>query len=167
MRDTFLRLGSTPFEVFRPVWSTEILAELRRNLCAKTGAEPSRVDAMLARFDDAFPNARIDPDPAVVAKMPNHAKDRHVLAVAVTAGAHLVVTANVRDFGRAQWLGVQIQTPDDFLCALHDEQPETIRAAMAAQVANLTNPPVTVDDLITRLPAVGLPKLAARLRSRP
>lgn len=43
--------------------------------------------------------------------------DNHVLELAVAAGAEVIITANVRDFGRSELLfpGVQILTPGDFV----------------------------------------------------
>jgi putative PIN family toxin of toxin-antitoxin system len=43
--------------------------------------------------------------------------DNHVLELAVAAGAEVIITANVRDFGRAELLfpSVHILTPGDFL----------------------------------------------------
>lgn len=43
--------------------------------------------------------------------------DNHVLELAVAAGAQAIVTANVRDFGRAELLfpSVRVLTPSDFL----------------------------------------------------
>lgn len=43
--------------------------------------------------------------------------DNHVLELAVAGGANAIVTANVRDFGRAELVfpSVRIMTPGDFL----------------------------------------------------
>jgi predicted nucleic acid-binding protein len=50
---------------------------------------------------------------------PNHPDeaDKHVLELAVAAGAKVIVTAHVRDFGRAELLfpSVRILTPSKFL----------------------------------------------------
>jgi predicted nucleic acid-binding protein len=49
-------------------------------------------------------------------RLPDEA-DNHVLELAVAAGAEVIITGNVRDFGRAELMfpGVQIFTPGAFL----------------------------------------------------
>lgn len=118
VRDTLLRLAISPTALYTPVWSTSILDELERNLRTQVQLRPENVERLLARMRSHFPHAIVDPDAETVRKMPNQASDRHVLATAVVAEARTLVTNNVRDFRGARWVGVRVQTPDDFLCAL-------------------------------------------------
>ncbi len=164
VRSTMLSMAMPPFQAYAPLWSTVILEELARNLRAKVRMPPTKVASLLDRMAATFPGAVVDPSPDVVRHMPNHRKDRHVLAVAVVAEADVLVTRNVRDFRGAEWLGVSVQTPDKFLSRLYDTQTKTVLAAIATQAAQLSAPPMTVDELVARLEQRGLPNFAARLR---
>lgn len=48
--------------------------------------------------------------------------DNHILELAIAGGAEVIVTANVRDFGRSELLfpGLRIVTPGDFLKGRQD-----------------------------------------------
>jgi len=164
VRDILLRLAISPTALYTPIWSTSILDELQRNLREQVRLRPEHIDRLLARLRANFPSAAIDPDAEVVRRMPNQAGDRHVLATAVMAEARLLVTNNVRDFRGARWIGVRVQTPDEFLSALLDEHPDAVRAAVAAQAAEMHSPPVSVEDLIDRYGVVGMLLFADRLR---
>lgn len=94
LRDLLLSCASAG--VFRPVWQSEIEAELRRNgarLLVRRGAGVDEADAALdhvvAEMNRAFPDARLHPRRRrrLEASMTNHPKDRHVLAAAAAAGA--------------------------------------------------------------------------------
>lgn len=164
VRDTLLTVATHPYGLFAPIWSTAILDKLRRNLLAKLRQSQQKVDTLLGAMHRTFPEAVVDPGEDVIATMPNHRKDRHVLAVAVAANARTLVTWNVRDFHEARWLGVRVQDPDTFLAELYDAHPPTVRAAVEAHVAELQAPPLPMDELIARLANGGLSSFAARLR---
>ena len=83
--------------------------------------------------------------------MPNHPKDRHVLAAAVAIGATVVITTNIRDFvvydaGEFQ---VAPQTPDDFLTSLLDRT--TVDAATGALRQHADFHGLTVPELLALL----------------
>ncbi len=67
----------------------------------------------------AFPEALVEDYELLVPAMPNHEKDRHVAAAALKAGAQVIVTHNLRDFGSLPD-GIEAQAPDDFLVDLFD-----------------------------------------------
>jgi predicted nucleic acid-binding protein len=163
-RSALLTAAAPPFQAFSPIWSTAILNELARNLRGKAAMSEARVEGVLGSMRSSFPKALVDPDPEAVRHMPNHPKDRHVLAVAVLAPAQVLVTNNTRDFRGATWLRVQVQTPDEFLTGLCGKQLATMRAVVEAQAAALKAPSITVDELLGRYARTGFPRLAARLR---
>ena len=65
--------------------------------------------------------------------------DRHVLAAALAAGAETSLTMNLRDFPASALTahGVTAVHPDNFLCKLHDADPDLLQASTEAAQANL------------------------------
>lgn len=94
LRDTLLRAAA--LGLYQVYWSEEIL--------------------------DEFPEAMVSEYETLVSAMPNDEKDRHVTAVAVKAGAQVVVTSNMKDF-HPMPNGVEAQSPDSFLLNLLDISP--------------------------------------------
>ena len=85
-----------------------------------------------------------DASPAAIARLEDTSpKDRHVLAAAAAAGAHLVVTRNVADFGRhdLQQLAVSAAHPDLFLPAVMT--PDMYRATLEQMCQARSKPPNT------------------------
>jgi len=98
LRDLFLRLAVAGH--YRALWTERILDECFNNLLADRPDIPAEhllrtrrlmtlavPDAVVEDYDQLIDDLHL-PDP----------DDRHVLAAAVTAGADLVVTANLADF---------------------------------------------------------------------
>ncbi|MEU8001106.1 PIN domain-containing protein [Catellatospora sp. NPDC049111] len=136
LADTLLRCAED--EHYRPLWSAEILDEVRRNLpqSVSAAAADRRIQAMRA----FFPEAEVDGYQDLVDQMTNHPKDRHVLAAAVAARADFVVTANLRDFPvhALDPHAIEAQHPDDFLCDLLDVSPSDTQ--IPARHQSLTMP---------------------------
>lgn len=129
---------------FTPLWTQRILDETRSNLLQEdviTAEQWSRLrDAMC----EAFPDATID-QPAVDAvtpTMPNHEKDRHVLAAAVVGGADIVVTSNLRHFRRSDLepLGKRALNPDELLCEVLAAAPSSVLDAIRLQADVMRKP---------------------------
>jgi predicted nucleic acid-binding protein len=93
--DTLLRLAEA--ETYRPLWSADILAELRRNF-VEAGISVDRVDRRIANMSHSFPDAMVTGYESLMEGLANDPKDRHVLAAAVRANAEVIVTFNLRDF---------------------------------------------------------------------
>ena len=102
----------------------------------------------------AFPEAVVEGYEALIAAMPNDQKDRHVAAVAVRAGAEVIVTANLRDFQDLPD-GIEAQHPDEFLFSLFELNLRGIIDLLHRQAGALRNPPTTFEDLL-----IGLEKSA-------
>ena len=112
-----------------------------------------------------FPEAEVDGYEPLIAAMENDAKDRHVAAAAVKAGAQVIVTSNLKDFARLPD-GLEVQSPDEFLGNLFDLDPTRFIDLLREQAADLKNPPVSFDELLERLARV-VPDLVATVRARP
>jgi hypothetical protein len=143
-----------------PFWTERILEETRRNLIEDgvlLSEQWERLQAtMLASFPDAMlDQAKVD---AIEHEMPNHEKDRHVLAAAVAGSVESVITNNLRHFERADLdkVGKQAISPDQLLCELLATEPTVIHAAMERLVTVMRIPrPWSVPELLGRLAGLG------------
>lgn len=104
-RDVLLEAASAG--VYRPLWSSEILAELDRTLRvlqARRGIAPEETDAYLVRLfrqmETSFPDALVTDWESLLdaVQLPDPA-DRHVVAAARAGRADVIVTARVSDLG--------------------------------------------------------------------
>ena len=92
--------------------------------------------------------------------------DRHVAAAAIRSGAEVIVTSNTKDFpaDKLAPFGIEAQTPDEFVLHLIHLAPTRIVTVLHQQAAALTNPRMSVEDLLRRLRQVGLPRSVALIR---
>ena len=125
VRDTFLLAAEQG--LFRPAWTQQILDEMVRSLKTKRpDLDPTRLDRTMYLMRTHFPEALIDGYQDLIPAMHNHEGDRHVLAAAISARADVIVTWNKTHFPHAACdpYGIEVQTPDEFLCDLWQQYPE-------------------------------------------
>lgn len=150
--DLFLRLAQS--DMYRPLWTADILDEARRNVVSNNpGVEPERIEARFSAIRRHFPEAMVEGYEAEIPAMTNDPKDRHVLAAAIVGKADLVVTNDIRHFpehSRDEY-GIGAATADAFALKLFDENPDTTLRALKSWSEALTNPPLTVEDILDRL----------------
>jgi predicted nucleic acid-binding protein len=103
-RDVLLEIASAG--AYRPLWSSEVLAELDRTLrrlLGKRGVSPEETEAYLTRLfrqmETAFPDALVTEweSLAETIQLPDP-DDRHVVAAARAGRADVIVTDNLDDF---------------------------------------------------------------------
>ena len=158
LRDLLLELAVS--DLFRAKWSQAVHEEwiralLRRrpDLSAERLERTRRLmdahvrDALVAGFEDLVPTVAL-PDP----------DDRHVVAAAVRGEAHIVLTANLRDFPESDLspLGLVARHPDAFLADLCGRSPAQFLEALHRVRARLRNPPVSREEHLDVLRRVGL-----------
>jgi hypothetical protein len=128
-------------KLFRPVWSQPILDEVRGSLLRDRAMSAGQWRHLNRELDLAFPQAMapVADIRAIEPSMPNHPKDRHVLAAAVVSGAPAVVTTNLRDFQPADLakVGVQAIHPDAYLVGLLERSPNAVARALENHVADM------------------------------
>lgn len=163
LRDTLLRLAER--ELYRPLWSADILDELHRNL---SSVAPAAVDHLLDQMAMAFPEAEIDGYDSLIDGLTCDPKDRHVLAAAVRADADAIVTFNVADFPTSslEGFGVEVLHPDDFLLDLFDLAPDLVLGALDDQGAANRRAPKTTPELADALARAGAVAFADEVRRR-
>jgi predicted nucleic acid-binding protein len=139
--DTLLRSAEEP-SFFRMAWSESILTEVRRGLEGpKFGYSREQVDRRIRAMNAAFPEALITfpldladsisglPDP----------DDRHVVALAIHAQAHTIVTDNVRDFPVESLSrhNLTVNTADEFLVHQYHLNPQIMLEKLDRQAAGI------------------------------
>ena len=93
------------------------------------------------------------------------ADDRHVLAAAVEAEADGIITWNLSDFpaDTVGQFGIEIQTPDQLVGGLLEDNLRAVVAAMKEHRASLKNPPKTPAEYLENLASQGLTMSVDRL----
>lgn len=165
LRDTLLRLAERG--LFRPLWSADIVEELRRNL-TELGIGLTTIDGLLDQMTFAFPDAEVIGYEALIDVMTCDPKDRHVLAAAVRADAGAIVTFNVKDFPHHSVAPFELDVihPDAFLLDQLDLAPGAVLDELAEQAAANRRAPKTSPQLLDALERAGAPAFADEVRRR-
>ena len=119
--DLLLRLAEKP-RLYLPVWSEEILQEVRRTQVSKLGWEEDFADYFQYEVRRSFPDALTDDYEHILPRLTNDEKDRHVLAATIRAGSSLILTFNLKDFPAdtlSPW-NVEATHPQDYLLVLYE-----------------------------------------------
>jgi predicted nucleic acid-binding protein len=150
-RDFLLSLAVQ--NLYRPLWSSEILAELYEHELAKlvkmgVAAAESRtarlIEQMRTHFDDAEVGNWLPYDGTFGLPDPD---DEHVLAAAVAGHAGAIVTSNVKDFPAAKIPpGIQVVDPAEFAANTVAVSPESALQAVVDLTSRFHTPPVSLDE---------------------
>jgi predicted nucleic acid-binding protein len=165
VRDVLLYLAR--MKLYQPRWSERIQQEWMRNLLRnRPDLAPDRLERTRALMEKAVPDALVSghehhierlelPDP----------DDRHVLAVAIHAGAAMIVTFNGRDFPESAVgpYGIGIVTPDQFVLGLLAGDSQTVLATIRRQHSELQRNRPPLREHLRNLGRVGFPRSAAEL----
>jgi predicted nucleic acid-binding protein len=163
--DTLLRAAGA--DLYRPLWSDDILEEVRRNLAEHSLTGEPDAARRVAIMRRAFPEATVGGYRNLIGGLTNHPDDRHVLAVAVKARARVIVTDHLRHYpdGALDPYGIRALSSDAFLLHLDGLAPERMIDLVHRQAHALRRPPMTVDEVLDHL-AQFAPKFVERIRSR-
>lgn len=167
LANTLLRCAEAT--MYWPLWSPDILAELRRNLVRNAQLQERKADRRINDMTSTFPDSLVTDYEYWIPQLTNHPKDRHVLAVAIQSGAEIIVTSNRRHFPPTALAPFNIiaQSPDTFLCELLFSDPGMMRQVIEQQAKDHTNPPLDVPDLLEHLERTRTaPQFADRVRTR-
>ena len=155
LRDFLLSLAAE--HAYQPMWNAVILDELeyherRRHIdFGVPEAEADRIARNLTdQMNSAFTGSLVDnwehldgtfglPDPY----------DEHVVAAAVVANAHVIVTDNLADFpSQALPIGVKAITPAAFTAQIARSMPQIAITALTGMAQRLRRPPMTPSAIL-------------------
>ncbi len=164
LRDVLIRVGLA--RLVQPKWTDRILDEVFNNLRAnRPDLDPARLDRTRQLMNDAIRDVMVSSYEHLIGQLElPDPDDRHVLAAAIHAGAHVIVTRNLRDFPNDvldPW-GIDAQHPDVFLVGLHESHPDTLGPIMT-DIARAWRGDATASDVLDRL-AVDAPHAADLVR---
>lgn len=149
---------------YQVYWSETILDEALRNLVSDRRMTEDNAARLVAAMRRAFPEAEVTDHEALIPSMRNDEKDRHVAAAAVKAGAQVIVTSNTRDFHDLP-SGIDVQTPDDFLCNLFDLDPPHMMGVLEALARRYRRPPMEIPRIVNALALTGFGELVRARRA--
>ena len=158
--DLLLRLSERP-RLLVPLWSAEVLAEVRRTHVEKLGWPAHIAESFQAAVREAFPEAEIRDYEKLLTAVSNDEKDRHVLAAAAHGGCPLILTFNLKHFpdaALAPWL-IQASHPQDYLLILYEMEPKQVIGCLG-EIAGRRK--LEIEDVLIRLGKV-LPSFSGRL----
>jgi len=152
--------------LYRPIWSADILRELRATL-SRFGIQADRVEYIVSQMSGAFPEACVDGYETLIGGMKNDPGDRHVLACAVVGKAQLIVTENLRHFPPTSLEPYHIEATnaDDFLRDLLDIDRDRMLEVLTTIAETRKMPPRTIEELLEAVRANGCPGFAADMRA--
>jgi predicted nucleic acid-binding protein len=158
--DLLLRLAERPRQ-YLPVWSEEILNEVHRTQTEKLDWPEHLADSFGNEVRTHFPEAMVSGYEHLIDVVENDPKDRHVLAAAITAGAEVILTFNLKDFpteALALW-SVEAKHPEDYLLTLYEMDDLQVVSRIAAIAARRGK---AQEDVLIML-GQAVPKFSARL----
>ncbi|MEO6215010.1 MAG: PIN domain-containing protein, partial [Sphingomonas sp.] len=141
-------------QLFRPLWSDQILDEWARSVARKrTDITAEKLAGHRKEMLDAFEDSMVAgagisldglnlPDP----------KDAHVIETAVIGKADAIVTTNLKHFPPAELakVGLEAIHPDRFLVNLIDLDPVRAIGALKRQRESMTQSNPTIEDYLAR-----------------
>lgn len=145
---------------FSLIWSRRILEELRRNLVGSGRVSAESAARRVHYMEQAFPCVEAALRDEEIPVLPDPG-DRHVVGVAMEAGASIIVTQNLKHFPRAVLapLGIIPMSADEFLMMLYGSAPDAMGAAIDGVVAQFRRPPVEHATFLAAL-AIHAPRFA-------
>ncbi|MFT4216663.1 MAG: PIN domain-containing protein [Micropruina sp.] len=148
-------------------WSQQILDEMSRNLRGRLRLDQAATDHLEALMNDYLEDALVEVGVdalATAAGVTMDAKDRHVLAAALSADADVLVTENTRHFPQA-WMmenGIELMNAGQLLTRLSETHPDKILQAHQKTIRNSSR---SEAEILTTLEKIVGNAVANRIRS--
>jgi predicted nucleic acid-binding protein len=166
-----LMLALTEDGVHEVMWSEALLAEWERVIVREQRRSAASAASVTAAIREFFPEGEVPATAYVslVGDIPgNDPDDRVHMAAAVAVCADVIVTWNLVDFPAEPLAaqGVQVSTPDAYLCWLLRSWPKEVEAVVVRLADEKRRPRLTPLELLERLAKAGVTEFAKRLRLR-
>lgn len=165
LRDLLLSLAHA--DLYSAKWFAHIRNEWMRNLLRDRPALGEKIAAAAQAMEEAIPDCLVIGYEHLIdsLKLPDP-DDRHVLAAAIAGHADAIVTFNDKDFPKEVLdpLGIEIQTPDEFVLNQLMLDKATALAAIKRMRERWARPQHDAATLVALLERRGLPQTAAHLR---
>ena len=148
--------------LYRPLWSTAILDELRYHEAQKLigrGHDPFLAEKRSQRLVDQMKEAF---DDAIVMNWESlegtfglpDIDDEHVVAAALVGGADVIVTSNLKDFPPQQIpKPLKVISPAQFAADTVAVSPDNARQAVITMATRFIRPSSTLDEILDHLAA--------------
>lgn len=165
LRNLLVQLGVN--DIVEPRWTDMIHDEWIRNLAATGIAGRDRLLRTRDIMKRVLPGADVSGYESLIDGLSLHdPDDRHVLAAAITGGADIILTFNVRHFPASALdpFGIACREPDGFLCELYESDPEAVLAVADAARLNLSRTEPDQSAFIEAVIRQRLPGFAEQLR---
>jgi hypothetical protein len=165
LRDLLMQLALTG--LFQARWTNEIHDEWTRSVLAnRPDISPEGLARCRQLMDAHVPDCLITEYESLIPglNLPD-ANDRHVLAAAIHGGASVILTFNLADFPALvlREFHIEAMHPDEFVCRLWDEHPDSVVHAMILHRASLKRPPKSAIEYLASLEQCSLTELVAQL----
>ncbi len=165
-RDLLIRLAKRG--LFSGRWTQQILDEMERAIVRRQPQLTGRLQRTRDLMCRAVPDCLVEGyEPLIDALELPDPDDRHVLAAAIRCGAQVIVTNNLTDFPTTalEPFGIEAQNADEFLMHLVDLSPVVVATTLQQQADALTNPPMTLTEVLDTLARSGLTRTVIMLRT--
>ena len=163
LRDLLIRIAQSG--MVQAKWTSDILDEMVTALSRnRPDIPPLRLDRLRDLMNAAVRDCLVSGyEPLIEGlKLPDPG-DRHVLAAAIKSGAQVIVTRNLKHFPASDlepW-DIEAKSPDAFVL-----DQVGINGRAVGQIADSrTNPPESVDDVLSQLERDGLVESVVALRA--
>jgi predicted nucleic acid-binding protein len=146
--------------LYRPLWSTEILAELEYHETQKLISRGEQPDAAATRASHLISQMKTAFDDALVENWEPHdgtfnlpdPNDEHVAAAALVGGAGAIVTHNLKDFPIAKIpTHIKVLSPAEFAADTVSVSPDVALRAIETMASRYFAPPLTTEEILSRL----------------
>lgn len=164
-----LMLALTEDGVHELMWSEALLAEWERVIVREQRRSAASAASVTAAIREFFPECEVPASAydSLVADMPGRDPDDRVhMAAAIAGRADAIITWNLVDFPAKALMawGVQVSTPDAYLCWLLRSWPKEVVAVVVRLASEKRRPRVTPLDLAEFLAKAGATEFVERLR---
>lgn len=155
--------------LYEPVVSTEVIAEVERNLIEDfPHLDPAGLRRRVAQMREALDDHIVEPGSLDDVPDGINPKDRHVIAAALVGEASVVVSNDrrLRAETKDSDIGLVAMSGDDFATRLWALMPHDVNEVISTLVAKRTKRPLTAEELIetmrTTFPTMASAWLAGR-----